>query len=57
MLFQGGNNSTSLGSFSFLNFAPIGAIQPKEVDIVKKGINLYTFNVLFHSSIRKGITL
>ena len=50
-------NSTSVGGFSFVIFALTRAIQPKEVAIVKEGINLYAFNVAFHSSIRKGITL
>ena len=56
-LLRWGGTSTSADGFSFGHFAPVGAIQPKEVDIVKEGINLYTFNVAFHSSIRKGITL
>jgi hypothetical protein len=38
--FRGGN-STSVGGFSFGIFAPLGAIQPKEVAIHKVGLNLY----------------
>jgi hypothetical protein len=56
-LLRWGGPSTSAGGFSFTHSAPAGAIQPKEVDIITEGINLYTFNVVFHSSIRKGITL
>jgi hypothetical protein len=56
-LLRWGGNSTSVGGFSSTKFAPAGAIQSKEVDIAKEGINLHTFNVAFHSSIRKGITL
>jgi len=52
-----GGNASSVSGFSFGIFAPAGAIQSKEVDIVKEGINLHIFNVVFHSSIRKGITL
>ena len=52
-----GGNATSAGGFSFGTSAPTGAIQSKEVDIVKAGISLHIFNVAFHSSIRKGITL
>jgi hypothetical protein len=56
-LLHWGGNSTRADGFSFGQFAPAGTIQSKEVDIVKEGITLYTFNVAFHSSIRKGITL
>lgn len=52
-----GGNATSVGGLSYGTFAPAGAIQPKEVDIVTEGLNLHTFNIAFHSSIRKGITL
>jgi hypothetical protein len=57
LLCRGGNPSTSVGGSYFVIFALIGAIQSKEVAIVKEGINLHIFNVAFHSSIRKGITL
>ena len=57
LLLRWGGNSDSVGGFSFGTSAPTGAIQTKEVDIVRAGINLHIFNVSFHSSIRKGITL
>jgi hypothetical protein len=50
---RGGNPSTSVGGFSFGIFAPIGAIQPKEVAIAKAGINLYRSTIAFQSFIRK----
>jgi len=56
-LLSWGGDSTSADGSSFVNFAPAGAVQPKEVAIVNEGINLHTFNITFHSSIRKGITL
>jgi hypothetical protein len=55
-LLRRGGNLTSADGFSFGNPALTGAIQSKE-DIFKEGINLHKFNVAFHSSIRKGITL
>jgi hypothetical protein len=55
-LLRRGGNLTSAGGFSFGNTVLTGAIQSKE-DIFKEGINLHKFNVAFHSSIRKGITL
>ena len=56
-LLRRGGYSISAGGFYFVIFTPTGAIQSKEVGIAKEGINLYKFNVAFHSSIRKGITL
>lgn len=56
-LLRRGGYSTSAGGFYFGTSAPAGAIQSKEVDIVKVGTNIHIFNVAFHSSIRKGITL
>jgi hypothetical protein len=50
---RGGNSSTSVGGFSFGIFAPIGAIQPKEVAITKAGINLYCSKIAFQNSFRK----
>ena len=40
MHIQGGNPSPSVDGFSFGIFAPIGAVQPKEVAINKVGLNL-----------------
>ena len=48
-----GGYSTSVGGFSFGIFAPIGAIQPKEVAIAAVGLNLYPSNIAFHSYFRK----
>jgi len=50
---QGGNPSTSVGGFSFNIFALIGAIQPKEVDINKAGLNLYCSKIAFQSLFQK----
>ena len=50
---RGGNSSTSVGGFSFGIFAPIGAIQPKEVAINKVGLNLNRSKIAFQSFIRK----
>jgi len=50
--FRGGN-SASVGGFSFGIFAPIGAIQPKEVAIAKAGINLHCSKIAFQSLSRK----
>jgi len=52
-LCQGGNSSTSVGGFSFGIFAPIGAIQPKEVAIVKAGLNLYCSKIAFQFLFQK----
>jgi hypothetical protein len=48
-----GGNATSVGGFSFGIFAPIGAIQTKEVAIAKAGINLYRSTIAFQTLIRK----
>jgi hypothetical protein len=50
---QGGIPSTSVGGFSFGIFAPIGAIQSKEVAINKVGPKLYRSKIAFQSFIRK----
>jgi hypothetical protein len=50
---RGGNPSTSVGGFSFGNFAPIGAIQPKEVATDKVGPNLYRSKIAFQSLFQK----
>jgi hypothetical protein len=50
---RGGNSSTSVGGFSFGIFAPIGAIQPKEVAIHKVGLNLYRSKIAFQYLSRK----
>jgi hypothetical protein len=50
---RGGNPSTSVDGFSFGIFAPIGAIQLKEVAIAKAGINLHCSKIAFQSFIRK----
>jgi hypothetical protein len=44
MLSEGGNNATSLGGFSFGIFAPVGAIQPEEVDYQIGGLKLQRSN-------------
>jgi hypothetical protein len=48
-----GGNSTSAGGFYFVIFALIGAFQPKEVAIVKEGINLYCSKLAFQPLSRK----
>jgi hypothetical protein len=48
-----GGNSISAGGFYFVIFALIGAFQPKEVAIIKEGINLYCSNIAFQSLSRK----
>jgi len=50
-----GGNLTSVGGFSFGIFAPIGAIQPKEVAIAKAGINLYHSNIAFNLLFERNI--
>jgi hypothetical protein len=50
---QGGTLPTSVGGFYFGIFAPIGAIQPKEVAIAEAGINLNCSKIAFQSFIRK----
>jgi len=50
---RGGTPSTSVGGFYFGIFAPIGAIQPKEVAINKVGLNLYRSKILFQSLFQK----
>jgi len=50
---RGGIPSTSVGGFSFGIFAPIGAIQPKEVAIHKAGLNLYRSKIVFQSLFQK----
>ena len=41
-----GGNSTSVGGFYFGNYAPVGAIQPKEVAIAKVGLNLHRSKIV-----------
>ncbi len=48
-----GGNSTSVDGFSFGIFAPIGAIQPKEVAIAKAGLNLYCSKIVYQLFYRK----
>ena len=55
-LCQGGNPLTSVGGFYFGIFAPIGAIQFKEVAINKVGPNLYCSKIAFQSYFRKEYT-
>jgi hypothetical protein len=50
---RGGNSSTSVGGFSFGIFAPIGAIQLKEVAINKAGLNLHCSKIAFQFLSRK----
>jgi len=50
---RGGNPSTSVGGFSFVIFALIGAIQPKEVAIAKVGLNLYRSKIAFQFLFQK----
>ena len=52
-LCQGGNLPTSVGGFYFGIFAPIGAIQPKEVAIAEAGINLQRSKIVFQFLSRK----
>jgi len=52
-LHRRGGNSTSVGGFSFGIFAPIGAIQPKEVAINKVGPNLNRSKIAFQFLSRK----
>jgi hypothetical protein len=54
-LCQGGNLPTSVGGFYFGIFAPIGAIQHKEVAIAKAGTTLYCSNISFQFSIQDSI--
>ena len=42
-----GGNQTSVGGFYFGIYAPIGAIQPKEVAIAKEGSTLHCFKVAY----------
>jgi hypothetical protein len=50
---RGGNPSTSVDGFSFGIFAPIGAIQSKEVAINKAGPNLHRSKIVFQFLSRK----
>jgi hypothetical protein len=50
---RGGNPSTSVDGFYFGIFAPIGAIQPKEVDTDKVGPNLYRSKIANQFLFRK----
>jgi len=52
-----GGTSTSVGGFSFGIFAPIGAIQPKEVASNKVGPILYRSKIANQSLIQKEMTL
>jgi hypothetical protein len=52
-----GGNSTSAGGFPFVIFAPMGAIQSKEVAIATVGLHLYHPNIALQSFIQKEITL
>jgi hypothetical protein len=50
---RGGIPSTSVGGFYFGIFAPIGAIQPKEVAINKAGLNHYRSKIAFQFLFQK----
>ena len=53
MHIQGGNPSPSVGGFSFGIFAPIGAIQPKEVASNKVGPILYRSKIAYQFLFQK----
>jgi hypothetical protein len=54
-----GGTSTSAGGFSFGIFAPIGAIQPKEVAIAKAGriLRLHSSEIAFQFLFQKELIL